>query len=359
MNYRLAVIHALKSYDSDTVEVIDLNMVDPISHMVIELTTVFGSSVPTAHVLDCLTKIELIDGSDVLWNTNGRCAEGIDWYHSGGMQRRNYNYWLHNGAPTRTIVLNFGRYFWDTMLALNPTSFRNLQLRITLDIDAGGADVTPCKLRVWAGLFDQKDISPIGFIMTKEIKAYALTTGGTEYTDMPTDYKWIAMYLQSLLPGTETNQTIANIKISENMDKRIPYDCSGEDLMKTIELTTRPYQEMFWCATDNSNRTQYITPTTNVIAQCNEWNQSPGTGSISLYDGDGGSLKTKQLTAGQNVMINCAGYLPHALYHIPFGRLDDIGDYYDVRSINSVMAEIKAAAVTHTARILLQQLRNY
>ncbi len=359
MNFRLALIHALKSYTADTTVILDLNLNDPISFLAVELTTVFGSSVPTAHVLDCLTKIELVDGSDVLYSANARCAEGIDWYHSNGMRRRNYNYWLSGGGPTRIIMMHFGRKMWDKMLALDPNRFRNLQLKLSLDIDAGGADVATNKLRVWAGIFDGMDISPIGYLMTKEIKAYALTSGGTEYTDMPTDYPWKAMYLQSLLAGTETNQTIANIKISEDGDKKIPYNASGEDLMKTIELTTKPYEEMFWCATDNTNRTQYITPTTNVIGNANEWNENPGTGSISLYDGDGGSLKTKQLTDGQNIMITVAGYLPNALYHIPFGDPMEMDDWYDVRGIHNVQAQIKAAAVTHTARLLLQQLRNY
>ena len=68
---------------------------------------------------------------------------------------------------------------------------------------------------------------------------------------------------------------------------------------------------------------------------------------------------TKQETAGQNVMITVAGYLPNALYHIPFGDPMEMDDWYDVRGIHNVQAQIEAAAVTHTARLLLQQLRNY
>lgn len=359
MNYRLATIFAKKSYTDDVVEIIDINLQDPISHLVIEMSNTRGSASPSAHITADLVRIELLDGSDVLTSMTGMEAEAMDWYNSGGEQRSSYNYWMNGGGPTRTVVVSFGRWFWDEMLALDPNRFRNLQLKISLDEQIHDTSATALSLEVWAAIFDQADISPIGFLMGKEIKAYTLTSSGHEYTDMPLDYPYRGFFLQSLLAGTEANQTITNIKLSEDVDKRVPIDQGTDDILRTIEQVSKPVRESFWCATDTSNRNQFIMPTTRVIGNANEWNAAPGTGSISLYDGDGGQLKTMQLTTGANVMIQVEGWLPHGVFHIPFGRQNEIEDWYDVRRVGSLVADITAAAVTHTARIFLQQLRAY
>ena len=93
MNYRLATIQAVKSYTADVTEIIDLDMVDPISQLLIQLDVVNVGDTPTAHAIACLTKIELIDGSDVLFSLSGYEAEAVDIYHNKRM-RSNFNMYL-------------------------------------------------------------------------------------------------------------------------------------------------------------------------------------------------------------------------------------------------------------------------
>ncbi len=358
MNYRLATLAASKSYAADGSDIIDIDIQDPISHLVIELAITSGDSVMDGTPAACLTSLTIVDGSEVLFNLNGMCAEAVDWYHSGGKQRANYNYFMVGGCQ-RFIVINFGRHFWDELLAFDPTRYRNPQLKFSLDIDAGGCSASAVAVQVWAAIFDQKDISPIGFLMTKEVKAYTLTSGGHEYTEMPKDHPYRAFFLQSLLAGTEPNQTITNIKLSEDRDKRIIVDHGSEDILRTIQMVQEPVRESFFCTTGGANQYKYIMPTTRVTAHVDTWDVAPSTQGISLYDGDGGRLKTIASGAGANVMISTEGWLPHAVWQIPFGDQQDIDDWYDVVGIGSLIADIKAAAVTHTARIFLQQLKRY
>ncbi len=71
MNYRMATLHALKSYTADTTEIIDVNVRDPISQLIIELRVGNTADEMQAHPIACLTKIELVDGSDVLFSLSG------------------------------------------------------------------------------------------------------------------------------------------------------------------------------------------------------------------------------------------------------------------------------------------------
>lgn len=358
MNYRLATLQGKKSYSSDITEIIDINVRDPISHIVIELGITNGDSVPDGTPMACITNIQIVDGSEVLFNLTGTEAEALDWYHSGGVERPNYNYFLV-GNSQRTVILNFGRWFWDEMLAFVPDKFRNPQLKITLDIDAGGSSATANTLEVWAALFDQKDIAPIGFLMGKEVKAYTLTSSGHEYTEMPLDYPYRGFFLQSLKPGTEPNQTIDIIKLSEDGDKRILVNDTTEKILRAIQQVSQPVRESLFCAVDTSNRYQYIMPTTRVTGHATCWNTTAVGGVYALYDGDGGRLKTIQDTLGSNAQITVQGWLPHGVWQIPFGRQDDLEDWYDVSVLGSLQADILAYAMTHTARIFLQQLRRY
>ena len=180
MKYRLAQLFAQKSYTADATETIDIDVADPISQLIIELGVVnVGSVAPTAHAIACLTKVELVDGSDVLFSLSGYEAEAADIYHNG-MLRANYNPYLDGMECQRFVGINFGRKLWDPMLAFDPKQFRNPQLKLTLDINAGGNAPVTNKLRVWANLFDEKVISPQGFLMHKLIKSYSMGSASAE-----------------------------------------------------------------------------------------------------------------------------------------------------------------------------------
>lgn len=359
MNYRLTTLLAQKAFTADGTEIMELNVRDPISHLVIELAYTNADGTMDGPPAGLVTKIELVDGSDVLFSTTALCAEAVDWYQQGGQTRANYNYFM-TGTGNRFVVVNFGRYWWDEVLALVPDRFRNLQLRVTIDIDCGGSSVSSLGIEVWAGMFDQKDISPIGFLQTKEVKAYTAIASGYEYTDMPLDYPYRAMYVQALVAGTEPNQLINGFKLDEDNDKRIVFDEKANVLLRTMVENNRPCEEHFYCTMTNANQYKYCMPTTMVYASANEWDESPGAGDISLYDGDGGRLKTITETGASNAMVRCVGHAPNGLFSIPFGKRDDIDDWYDVSGIGNLRLRLKAtASMSSTARILAEQLRRY
>ncbi|MDP2366526.1 MAG: hypothetical protein Q8M94_22455, partial [Ignavibacteria bacterium] len=151
MNHRLSTILPRSTYNADKTEIIELDMADPVSQIIVELAVTGVGDVATAHAIACLTKIEIVDGSEVLFSLSGYEAEAVDINHNGGM-RSNWNPYLTGNDVQRFIGINFGRFLWDPLLAFDPKKFRNPQLKLTLDIDAGGNASNSNKLQVWGAM---------------------------------------------------------------------------------------------------------------------------------------------------------------------------------------------------------------
>lgn len=362
MNYRLATVHARESFSSDTTKVIDLDMSDPISSLIIELAVTNGASAaPTAHALACLTKIELVDGSDVLYSLNGYEADAADWY-SNGVIRSPWNVYLSGLDTQRFIHINFGRFLWDPVLAFDPKRFTNPQLKITLDIDAGGASASANKIQVLANLFDEKRIIPLGFLMHKELKSYAMAASAHEYTDLPTDYPYRKLFVRSQTAGTEGCQLVNNIKLSEENDKRVIVDDDPVDILRSLGSISKPYFEHIIGYVGTSATNGFCTPTERVNGVCQRWALTAGAGEIAFYDGDGGRFKVIAATLASNMQVLVNGWAPHATWEIPFGDQQDMNDWFDVAKLGNLKADITAtsgASSSNTTQIFLQQLRKY
>jgi len=358
MKYRLNKFFARKDYTSDTTEIIPINIIDPISQIIIKFEGLSTTSIPLAHILDCITKVELVDGSDVLHSLNGKECEALDWYHNHGQLRHNYNYLLTGGYPTRILAINFGRYLWDKEYALDPRQFRNLQLRISLDINAGGQTFAHNWLTCYANIFEDEVLPLKGFMMTKQLKQHAVASTVHYYTDLPLDYPYRALYYRVYAASLEADWLLANLKLSEDQDKRIPIDNTGLEILDLLQQEYPPVREMFYFASAIAGRTLYITPTQHVVTLGTTWATSPQANNLASEDGEGGNVTTYQLADGRNQQIEVIGWIPHGVFEVPFGKKDDPLDWYDVRGIGSLRADMTGGN-TGNASIFIQQVRGY
>lgn len=358
MNYRTIELHSLESFEEDTTRVIDINITDPISSIVLLCRGTNTHVDMVGHYVACLPKIEIIDGSDVLFSLDGYESEALDWYSSGGKFRANLNWSFATGGWNRNIAINFGRYLWDRVYGLDPTKFNNLQLRITVDVDGGGNTNTPFYLQVMANVFDERVPSLTGFLMTKEIKQWTIASTVHEYTDLPTDYPYRAMYLRVYALGIESNQCFSNFKLTEDMDKKVPIDMDGSELQRTLLNDYPPVEEVFYFPAENHKKYIYCAATTRVSAYLTRWVGTALTDQeFAAYNGDGGRLDIIASVNG-NVQILVKGEIPHAVFEIPFGLKADPEDAYNVAGIRSLKADITGAndAVGH---LFVQQYRSY
>lgn len=358
MNYRVNKFYARTAHTADATVVIDLNMTDIVSNIMIQYSPQNATAVNVGPAMAGITKVELIDGSDVLFSLTGLCTEALDWYCRGGNFNNNYNYILNGSGQDRNMSINFGRYLWDPDYAFDPKHFTNPQLRISLDISAGGNTPTTVYLTCFANMFDDLSVSPKGFLMSKEIKQWTATSAAHEYTDLPTDYPYRNIYLQARLADTEAIQCVTNVKISEDNDKRIPFDLGQRELSRVSRGNYGKVEEHFYFGSDTSLKYIYCAASDAVSAYGTSWADAAAELNLGFYGGDGGYLHVDGATAGGNIQVFVRGDTPHCVFQIPVGIQDAPETWWDVRNIGSLKADITGGA-SAVCKLFMEQLRSY
>ncbi len=362
MNYREVEILGPTDLGASGTKIIDLDIQDLLS--TIELTwrtKVATVSDMTATHASCISKIELVDGSEILWSLSGEQAQALGWY-GHGLPPLNDITVVQNDYMTSVIPIYFGRFPLDPDLAFDPKRFINPQLKITWDEDAANASVVVNELTVRAWAFDQKAISPRGFLMAKEIKAFTPVASAYEYTDLPTDYPYRLIMLRSASTDKNPFEVLDEFKLSEDHDKRVPFDLTGYEIFRKFVWPLGPNaQKVRLNETAGDAMALYLAPTylqsgqvdydADVVAADDDYTQV-------AYAGN-------KVTIAATVnyvpyLLSLEGYAPHFCMAIPLGRLDDIGDWFDPRVLGNVRLTTKGASAVGTspaAQIVIQQLR--
>lgn len=362
MNYRLATIFADKTYTADTTEIIDIDVTNPISQFVIRFQPKCGAEADsTGHFMKCLSKVEIVDGSDVIFSLSGPEAHSLDWY-ANGIARPNITWYLVNTTQDYALHISFGRHLWDPLLALDPTRFTNLQLKITLDIDGGGMNNSQIIMGVVAHIFDEKVIEPIGFLMAKEIKSYALGAGTHEYTDLPTDYPYRKLLLRIQKYATGLEYCFDDIKLSEDVDRKVPINHDIHEILHSITGQQKPYREWVIIAGGGTERQFHITPAYWPGMSIAHWEGSAISAHATIWEGDGGRARMFTSAVGGNYTALVEGWCPHGTIEIPFGLQNEIEDWYDVTKIGSLKLDLLSASgmsSSESCQVFLQQIRKY
>ena len=362
MNYRLATILAREAVSTDFTKVIDLNLSDPVSqfHITYESTGV-GSGGPDAHAARCLTKIELVDGSDVLFSLSGQECQAVDFYDRK-VEPANIPVYLGGMNAEMIFNVNFGRYLWDPLFAFDPKKFTNPQLKITIDRNAGGVSSVAGFLTVLAHIFDGKAITPEGFLMHKEINNYSMGSASHEYIDLPTDYPYRKLLVAAQTHGTGLEYLINTMKLSEDSDRKIPFDLTMFNYLRSVVGLQPPYREHIIVGGGASGRPFYCTPCYWPRVQAASWEGSNIPYTATAWQGDGGRGYLYLEALGGNYDIAVEGWCPHGAVEIPFGLQDDPADWYDVTKLGSLRLDILSVSgrsSADTVQVFLQQLRKY
>lgn len=360
MNYRYAKVLAEKALSTTGTETIDLNILDPISRLEIGWHPTLNDNAMLAALAVGISKIELVDGSDVLHSLNGRENQALCIYDRR-VPTMNHGELIAGADLYATFGIDFGRYLWDPELAFDPKQFRNPQLKITHDSTLLSANTSTHLLEVFAHCFDEKAISPVGFLMSKEHKSYTLGAAAAyEYTDMPTDHPIRQMLIRAYLTQQSPKNIMDTIKLSEDNDKRIPIDCGLEAYIRRMKGQWEQVEEV---AVDYAQpaglQYKYVTPTDHMTSMAGFGiGAAPSTYLEAFILG--GYVQWKN-TGGLMTLGQVVGYLPHHCIQFPFGKQDDLDDWYDVTKVGSLRLALlsKAAGSGGTVGIILQQLRRY
>ncbi len=361
MNYRTSELLGATDLGQSGTKTIDVNVAEPISRIEIMWKVTRAGEGMDSYPHKDISKIELVDGSDVLFSMDGGQCQALCIY-----DRRcpTMNHGEHKNANGEVSLygLDFGRFLHDPLLALDPKRFKNPQLKITYSeiICDTGASVN--EMTVWAHLFDEKVISPMGFLMSKAHHAYTPGNENSyEYIDLPTDFPLRKMLIQGYYAGYEPWAQIKEARLSEDTDKRVPFDWDLEKYYRLMKGSWKQIHEEFYGEGDSGGSYSfYVTPTdykATFIGNVLTGAASCGPNSVCK----GGVLVLKTSAATGHVIGYVTGFLPNHCFEFPFGDQKDPADWYDVSKIGSLRLRLKAgsSASSGAGAVILQQLRRY
>lgn len=358
MNYRISEILASKTLDSSGTETVDINVKDPISAILFEYKNTRGSNTSIDHPAGCLSKIELVDGSDVIFSLSGKQLHALDYYD----KKQSPDTFLTNASGIMQLLgmsYNFGRKLWDPQLAFDPQRFSNPQLKITHNRLTCDASSSAHYLRILGFLFDEKIPSLMGFLSSKEIQAYTSGADGTyKYIDLPTDRVMRKLLIEGYDDAYSLYQVVSQIKLSEDNDKRVVIDEPCSLLQKAIMSEYPAWEEKLYAVVTATPADFYCTPSFNIVLS-GQPDSTPGYFAVEAQPCH--SPFEIEASGSLNAQLGVMGHLPHSIIPVLFGDQMDIDDWYDVTKVGSLQAILKAggAGTAGAVKVFLQQLRKY
>lgn len=369
MRYRDTYIEKQKTLAQSGTEIIDITVKQPITELYIELraTNAAIGGPKDSPLARCISKIELVDGSKVLYSLTGQQAMANCCFDMGRFPCRIIQ--ATNSDPmSDTLPIRFGRKFGDVEYAFLPTNFNNPQLKITWDLDANGAvtagerDGTSGKLTVIARVMEDA-AAPKGFLMTKEVFNFTTAGSGDERIDLPTDHSYRRLMIRSFAPVSSPEDHLKNLKLSMDQDAYVPFDMSGGDVMQMMDNHYGKFRlsqhlkgvdnEIFELWTVNSHNGDASVCggySGNIFTANYFWNGAINVGMIK-YDGTPSPDYYFHVTAD--------GICPEHTFAFPFGDQNDPADWLkapDYGSIRLFLTQQKAAGA---ASVFIQQEKLY
>lgn len=356
MKYRKATILEQESATTAGTKTQDIDISDPISRIQVKFNSTNDGHDATDHFAKQVSKVAIVDGSEVLYSLSAQQIEALMFYEYG--KGRNYELEYRNDCENRMVLdLLFGRHLWDPELALDPTRFKNPQIKVTHNKASGGSAPDAATLEIFADIFDEKKITPSGFIMNKEW--YEWTTpsaAANEYIDLPNDYPIRRIGIVGYKADLWWDNIFSEIELDEENKKRLPWSLDAYDLMQLAITNYGQYHEtLVGTGPSIATHTWFVTPT-EVPAPMISVIGDPS----NLYIGSetSGGYISCTVAAVSAFRAFIAGTIPHGMIPLDMGLMNVIDDWFDVTEKGKVKLRIKAGG-TATAEIVLQQLRKY
>ncbi len=361
MKYRTVDLQAAGELSgSSGTEIIPIRVKDIISRISIYWQVTMADENMDSYQHRDITKIELVNGSDVLHSLNGGQNQALAIYDRK-IPTMNYRQKLNANSLASNYAIDFGRFLHDPMLALDPARFDNLQLKISWNEALANTSASANELEVKAEVFDEATPSPIGFLMAKEHYSALSPASGYRYIDLPTDHVLRKLLIQGYYASYEPWYSVAEARLDEDNEKRIPFDWNIERYYRMMQGLWTPIEDQFvvYISAAGAN-SFYFTPTDYyVVVDGNDYGgQGVAWGTNGIVRG---GVMTPTGASAVLVMGTAKGYMPNHCVEFPFGDPQDLEDWYDITKLGSLRLRLKAGSggATGSQAVVLQQLRRY
>jgi len=360
MNYRTAELLAPEDLGASGTKVIDIDVQKPISRIEIRWRTTRATEGQAAGAPADITKVEIVDGSKRLVSATGYELQALGYYNRPG-SLFSHSQMLNGNSGMTLIPIDFGRELWDELLAFDPTKFTNPQLRITYDEDVSDTSVTVNEMEILAHIFDEKVVSPVGFLSAIEHFDYTLGADNSfETVELPQDRVIRQMLVRAFQSGYEPWYSIDEARFDEGTLDKIAFEYTNlEKFARMMKATWKPIIFPIQGHADTVG-VVFFTPNTDYWSGF-KGNQQSGTASpyVDAASGRGGKITVKAASDidfdGQTM-----GYLPWHCYQFPMGKKDDIEDWYDPAGKKPrLRLRASTGATSSTGQVVLEELYRY
>ena len=327
------------------------------------------------YLLADIDKIEIVDGSEVIFSLSGRQAAAAQLYHTG--KRPFEAFTLNSNSTNRSqITILFGRDKFDSSYMLDTKRFTNPQLKITYSFTEGttGNWAEGTQTVTLAALIAEGAGAPRGYFMTKEVYSWSKSTSGDETIDLPRDLPYRFIMFQALAAETPIYAEFSKVKISCNYDEFVPINETTEDLAWSnlqdygfqfqqtesigdgSEENIKAYYPFAWnwgCFVQSWNLGQDCVPKRPYSGYTTLGRRTTGAAS-------GNDFTSTFMADGQRGFSTGYGWEYYDTEVIPFGNIKDETNWFDPRGWKSVRLILTQAQTNALASsIVIQQVKSY
>lgn len=350
----------------------DLKYPDPVSALIFEFqaTNALVSNEDN-FIADVVSKVELVDGSNVLMCLTGHELEAQAFYHLKRAPWIHPSEWL-SGNQMSYLPLFFGRKLWDPDYALNLKSYKNPQLKITWDLGAvtavaaSGSFLTGTfKISVIAKLMEGMGM-PSKFLSQKEVNAFTMVTSGDrDLIDIERSYPIRMMMLRSYLETYDFREGIDHIKLYCDGKKFVPIDRYSAQLMWEAVSKYGPFEfkhdiqratgaVIRWILGQDNMPTirNYTTGQDRIFQHTLEFS---GNTTLEIYTDAGAGVSSREYKIATE-----HGWAPHHTLPIEFGDMDRPETWFPAKEFEEVKLLLSCPSgggIASVCSVVLEQER--
>lgn len=366
MRTRLDVLENAVDIGVSGTKTYNLDYQDPISELSLIVAATNGASGnKDAPIERCITKIEIVDGGEVLWDLPGDVAYALATQLCG-KPFNTYNTGALSDSPYVEIPLQFGRHLWDPQLAFLPTKFSNPQLKFTFDeatVRAAGNTgfvSDSFTLTIMAKLMENAG-APQGYLRAHDVHDFTSVASGDEPVDLPLDMPIRMLMVRAYEDGVAMDATLTNYELNCDGGKFKPFDLPTARLMDLMtEMFPEVHREGYDHATSaevfqtwmalNVGQLVHAHDADVILAASSFW---PSRFTATLYNGAGSTLVEKP------IHWSVWGWAPHNTLFIPFGRLNEPGEWFTWPETGKARLLLTQGNPGAEVNVCVQQLAKY
>lgn len=369
MRTRDAVIEYQKTLDDAGTLTKDLDLVDPISALYLEFDATNGTTSNKGNwISDVITKVEIVDGSDVLYSVNLSELEALYFYKTKQTPVLFPCEWA-SGGQRHGCYLLFGRYLWDRDFCINFAKFKNPQIKITSNlaaitaVSATTAFATgTLKGTIVAKVMEESGVAPSKYLMAKEIDSFTSAASGDKRIDLPVDYVYRMLMIRAYQQNYDINETLSDVKITADTDRYIMLN------RKVRQLDAEALAQFGMVAfkhdvfRSNAEHTRLLINKEPIIApylteaDVQNFINLNAIWSNDMYAYNYDKAGSADATDRKHTMLEM-GHALHATLPIPMGLMDQPDTWFNPATYKKLEAVLTQATASSTVQIVAEQVR--